>query len=83
MAHIRIRSINRFPQSQDFVLDGVETVFNVAFPFIESSVSVYLNGQKLTIGVGNDYVLSGENEVTLTLPYTSDFVLSVTYFRKI
>lgn len=47
-------------------IDGVNTVFTLAYPIVPGSECVYLNGILMDEGAGNDYVISGQ---TITFEY--------------
>ena len=46
------------------VANGVNAVFSTTRNF--ASVSVYVNGQKMTPGINNDYTVTGANQITFT-----------------
>lgn len=48
--------------------DNVNTNYNTSQPFLANTTRVYLNGQRLTRGVGYDYVEAGLIQVTMALP---------------
>jgi hypothetical protein len=53
--------------------DGVNTNFSTALNFKSGTTRVYLNGQRLTLGVGYDYVEVGLNQISLEYsPLISD-----------
>ena len=45
--------------------DGVNTNFNTSTSFVTTTTRVYLNGQRLTRGVGYDYVEAGTTQISL------------------
>ena len=50
------------------VKNGVNVVFTTSANFVLTTTRVYLNGQRLTRGVGYDYVETGTNQVTFANP---------------
>jgi len=53
--------------------DGMNTNFNTTLNFKLGTTRVYLNGQRLTLGVGYDYIEAGLNQISLEYaPFTSD-----------
>lgn len=54
-------SINETPSG---VIDGSNVTFTLAHTPIGGQIMLYLNGQYMTVGVGEDYILSG---ITITM----------------
>lgn len=54
-------SINETPSG---VIDGANVTFTLAHTPIGGQIMLYLNGQYMTVGVGEDYILSG---ITITM----------------
>jgi hypothetical protein len=48
--------------------NGVNVVFTTSANFVLTTTRVFLNGQRLTRGVGYDYVETGTNQVTFANP---------------
>lgn len=48
--------------------DNVNTNYNTSQAFLVNTTRVFLNGQRLTRGVGYDYVEAGLIQVTMALP---------------
>jgi hypothetical protein len=58
------------------VKDGSNLVFTTSATFIVTKTRVYLNGQRLTRGVGYDYVETGTNQITFAAaPVPSDQII--------
>jgi hypothetical protein len=55
--------INQTPSG---LVNGANKIFTTATDYATGSLKVYLNGQRLFPGVGNDYVETGANGFTLT-----------------
>jgi len=62
------------------LINGVNTVFTMAFAPIVGSEHIYRNGILQESGAGNDYTISGATITYLTAPLTGD-KLRVTYRR--
>ena len=70
-------SFNAFKIDYDYNLsgakDGVNTNFTTSSNFVAGTTRVFLNGQRLTRGVGYDYVEAGVSQVSLVYtPVPSD-----------
>lgn len=59
--------------------DNVNTNYNTSQPFLANTTRVYLNGQRLTRGVGYDYVEAGLIQVTMALPLAPTDQLIIEY----
>ncbi len=59
--------------------DNVNTNYNTSQPFLANTTRVYLNGQRLTRGVGYDYVEAGLIQVSLALPLAPTDQLIIEY----
>ncbi len=46
-------------------IDGINKVFNTTLSFVTGSTQLFLNGQLLSEGAGNDYTESADKEMTL------------------
>jgi hypothetical protein len=58
------------------VKDGSNVLFTTSATFIVTKTRVYLNGQRLTRGVGYDYVETGTNQITFAAaPVPSDQII--------
>lgn len=72
------------------LLNGVNLVYTTAFDFDPGTLTVYLNGQALHSGVGNDYTMSesggpttGFDTITFLRPPAKSYeVITVSYFRS-
>jgi hypothetical protein len=49
------------------IKDNINTNFNTTLNFVTNTTRVYLNGQRLTRGVGYDYVEAGTTQITFAL----------------
>ena len=70
-------SFNAFKIDYDYnisgIKNGVNTNFNTSSNFVTGTTRVFLNGQRLTRGVGYDYVEAGVSQVSLVYtPVPSD-----------
>lgn len=70
-------SFNAFKIDYDYNLSGVKngsnTNFNTSSNFVTGTTRVFLNGQRLTRGIGYDYVEAGVSQVSLVYaPVPSD-----------
>jgi hypothetical protein len=70
-------SFNAFRIDYDYnitgIKNGVNTNFNTSFNFVIGTTRVFLNGQRLTRGVGYDYVEAGISQISLVYaPVPSD-----------
>jgi hypothetical protein len=55
------------------VKNGSNVVFTTSATFISTTTRVYLNGQRLTRGVGYDYIETGTNQITFAAaPFATD-----------
>jgi hypothetical protein len=54
-------SLNEIPAG---AIDGINVTFTLAHTPIGGQIMLYLNGQYMTVGVGEDYILSG---ITITM----------------
>ena len=59
--------------------NGSNIVFTTSAVFIATTTRVYLNGQRLTRGVGYDYVETGTNQITFVNPPTSTDLIIIEY----
>ena len=57
-------SINETPSG---VIDGSNVTFTLAHTPVGGQIMLYLNGQYMTVGVGEDYTISG-NTITMAAP---------------
>ena len=57
------------------LINGSNTAYTTASVYATGSLRVYLNGQRLTFGVGNDYVEAGQGFTMQYAPATSDVLL--------
>jgi hypothetical protein len=68
-------SVNEIPTG---VLNGVNTTFTLAHAPVSASLMLFLNGQLLRPGSGNDYTISSLTITTLFAPLSTD-LLSASY----
>lgn len=61
--------VNELPTG---ALNGVNTTFTLAATPVVATVEVYLNGQKLYPGAGNDYTIASGTITMLSAPVTGD-----------
>ncbi|HXB12017.1 MAG TPA: hypothetical protein VNZ45_08540, partial [Bacteroidia bacterium] len=61
------------------VLNGINTLFTTTFPFRNNTLSVYLNGNKLILGV-NYTVSIPQQFILVTAPVSTD-LLRVDYIK--
>ena len=50
------------------IIDGINTVYTTVHNFNSDSIMVYVNGIRMCPGVGNDFEITGLNEITFTEP---------------
>lgn len=62
-------------------LNGVNSTYVLANTPVVGTESVYLNGQLLNAGAGNDYTISGGTITTLMVPVSTDVIL-VSYISQ-
>ncbi|MEO6301842.1 MAG: hypothetical protein ABIP51_01600 [Bacteroidia bacterium] len=60
--------IQAFNETPDGILDGVNTVFTTANNFIINSTQLFLNGQRLKLGLSFDYIESAPGQITFNIP---------------
>lgn len=58
-------------------VNGTNKVFTTASPF--SSINVFKNGVAMHVGVGNDFTITGTNQITFTTAPTIGTVITATY----
>jgi hypothetical protein len=62
--------------------NGTNMIFTTpSATFINALLNVYVNGVLQNIGVGNDYTITGANQITLTYAPAVGDVLIATYFQ--
>lgn len=61
-------------------VDGINTVFTTAANFQPNTTMVYVNGIRQLRGGGNDYIESGPNQITFTIPPLPGFQLQLDYY---
>lgn len=55
------------------IQNNINLIFTTSSSFVVNSTHLYLNGQRLKKGVGNDYTESGVNQISFTeAPYLTD-----------
>lgn len=59
------------------VVNGTNTVFTTTQPF--ASIDVYKNGVHMRPGVGNDYTITGTNQITLATAPATGSTISASY----
>lgn len=59
--------------------DNVNTNYNTSQPFLANTTRVYLNGLRLTRGIGYDYVEAGLIQITMALPLAPTDQLIIEY----
>lgn len=64
------------------LVDGANTGFATAFKFENSTLKVYLNGLKLSPGIGNDYTVSDNQNFVMNYPPETGDVIVVDYLRQ-
>lgn len=57
-------------------INGVNATFTLAFTPIAGTVKVYLNGQRMFPGAGNDFTISGATITMLQVPVTGDLLVA-------
>lgn len=67
---------NEFPSGD---MDGINTVYTLAFACISTSLKIYYNGLRLAPGAGNDYTVTGAAQFTLNFPPQTGDILLVDY----
>ena len=50
------------------LIDGINTIYTTVHNFNTSSLEIYVNGIRMCPGVGNDFEITGLNEITFTEP---------------
>jgi hypothetical protein len=59
--------------------NGINLVFTTSATFIVNTTRVFLNGQRLTRGVGYDYIETGTNQITFTNPPNPTDLIIIEY----
>lgn len=62
-------------------ITGSAVVFLTAHNYTAGSTEVFLNGLQLYKGVGNDYIESGRNTITLSNPPKITNTLTINYLQ--
>jgi len=63
------------------VIDGANVTFSTAFSFVAGQTRVFLNGQRLKIGVSFDYVELTTSSVLLAVAPKTDDHLVIDYLK--
>lgn len=58
------------------LIDGANTTYTLTNAPTAGSLALYLNGQRLQAGAGNDYTLAGSTITTLFAPATGDQLMA-------
>lgn len=65
------------------VIDGVNLSYTTQYLFQPSTVKVYLNGLRLSVGVGNDYTIISNNTIVMNYAPLSGDTITLDYARKL
>lgn len=65
------------------IIDGVNVTFNTQHAFIEDHITVFLNGLKLNLGIGNDFTILNNNTIIMQYSPLPGDVLIADYLRKL
>lgn len=69
-------NVSRCNETPTGNIDGINTVFSTAAPFVPGTTRVYLNGLRLTLGVSKSYRETGPDQITLNVaPQTGDEII--------